>query len=570
MSMWKINKADAYGGILLTRNGQILLREPTNHYDNYVWTYAKGKPGKGDSPEETALREVREETGYAAEIIGVLSGVFKSGNSSTAFFIMRHIGPQGRPDWETQATRWVSFAEAEKLIGKTTKIQGRERDLAVLVAARHWFEENDSVVLPDGERDKSPAATSADWNIWPMPEQQVKLALDFTLNEKEAARIRLGFIPTAMEEKWFSYFENNVLHNHRSWTGFCIDQIHFVPADAGLRATQAVVNRDREQYHETDDAADIRRIEIMVRELGGMPAPDDEREKSQADSNIGGLALAMQLNYLGSSTVVAEVLQPFFELYVQNAGQSVNWNKKQEENKRICNIMSEDGHGYTRMPGWHTESGLGASLIKAFNLDADYCAGENLHFLVSEALAALGLALGELLEKLVANLPGESGTKDDNPEDHEWDPRDRLPALFRFAVSVFLGTNTVAFSGKTLRDMVEWEEPVSVDKPTPFEKLLAELKALENTQRQPPFRFEMVGITPGAQLHFKFDAAKTCEVVTDNKVNLEGKVMSLSAAARQLLQAMGRKAASARGPDYWLYEGKSLTDWRNEKVGLDE
>lgn len=45
--MWDIPAATAYGGILLTRGGRILLREPTNHYDGYVWTYAKGRPDKG-------------------------------------------------------------------------------------------------------------------------------------------------------------------------------------------------------------------------------------------------------------------------------------------------------------------------------------------------------------------------------------------------------------------------------------------------------------------------------------------------------------------------------------------
>lgn len=72
MSTWSIQKADAYGGILLTRDGKILLREPTNHFDGYVWTFAKGKPSVGDTPAQTALREVEEETGFLAEIVDVL------------------------------------------------------------------------------------------------------------------------------------------------------------------------------------------------------------------------------------------------------------------------------------------------------------------------------------------------------------------------------------------------------------------------------------------------------------------------------------------------------------------
>lgn len=139
--MWNIPAAKAYGGILLTRSGRILLREPTNHYDGYVWTYAKGRPDNGDTPEQTALREVREETGYEAEVVDVLPGVFKGGTTTNAFFVMRHIGPPGRADWETASMRWVDFHEAEVLIGQTTNSVGRVRDQAILQAAQAWFED---------------------------------------------------------------------------------------------------------------------------------------------------------------------------------------------------------------------------------------------------------------------------------------------------------------------------------------------------------------------------------------------------------------------------------------------
>lgn len=32
-------------------------------------------------------------------------------------------------------------------------------------------------------------------------------------------RIRQGHMPEQMEDKWFMYFENNIIHYHRSWTG---------------------------------------------------------------------------------------------------------------------------------------------------------------------------------------------------------------------------------------------------------------------------------------------------------------------------------------------------------------
>lgn len=157
---WNISKASAYGGILLTRTAQILLREPANHYDGYVWTFAKGRPEPGDTPEQTALREVLEESGYEAEVVDVLPGLFQGGTTTNAYFVMRHIGPQGKPDWETSSTRWVSFDEAGRLIGETTNLKGRQRDLAILAAARQWFEKNETVVLPDSESDIEQPATA--------------------------------------------------------------------------------------------------------------------------------------------------------------------------------------------------------------------------------------------------------------------------------------------------------------------------------------------------------------------------------------------------------------------------
>jgi 8-oxo-dGTP pyrophosphatase MutT (NUDIX family) len=111
------------------------LRRPRGHFDGYFWTFPKGRANFGEIPEEAALREVKEETGYSAEIVGKLPGSFEGGTSTTEFFLM---APLGRPDRfdtkETAEVRWVKLAEAAKLIAMTTNPAGRARDLTVLKA----------------------------------------------------------------------------------------------------------------------------------------------------------------------------------------------------------------------------------------------------------------------------------------------------------------------------------------------------------------------------------------------------------------------------------------------------
>lgn len=63
-------KKIAYGGVVFDEAGLVLLRKPKGEYDGYKWTFPKGRPDPGESPEAAALREVFEESGVKACIIG--------------------------------------------------------------------------------------------------------------------------------------------------------------------------------------------------------------------------------------------------------------------------------------------------------------------------------------------------------------------------------------------------------------------------------------------------------------------------------------------------------------------
>lgn len=568
-------EAQAYGGVLLRNTGHILLREPTNHFDGYVWTFAKGKPDPGETSETTALREVLEETGYQAEVVDILPGVFHSGLSSNAYYVMRPVGAQGRPQWETQRTRWVDFETAATLIAETINVKGRERDLAVLAAAKTWFVSNQPVLEPDGLGKATQPASRADWRIQEMPAEHASLTLDFILTAKEATRVRLGFIPSVMEEKWFSYFADNTLYQHRSWTGYCVDQIHFETYGDGLRATHAEVNRNPEQYAEGDDEQDIRRIETMVHELGQGAWDDGGPGSFEA-----AVALAAQPNYLGNPQVVAALFEPYFQLLIASWQGKANYADKLAMNLQITRTMCEDGTGYTRLPGWHNAAGLGRNVIRYLGLDADEH-GESLAMLVSEGLASVSLAFNDL--RLQWSQVQRTG--------QEMDLSRRLKTLGWFVVTVFMGTNDVYFPDKVLEDIVYPKRSAhsgneadgtaaSVDEdlekapaqpasiaPSSFEALLAELRAIDALQRKPPFKFAQLGIAAGTVLTFKLDPSITCVVAEKNRVVFQDQTISLSRAAVLALQNHGRKVKVARGPDYWLCNGQPLSKINSATTG---
>src|SRR5579859_2880410 len=93
----------AYGGVLINDAGRVLLRKPTGLHKTRVWTFAKGKPLEGETAEQTALREVFEETGVRAKIIRRL--LFPPDELSTddEYFLMIPLEETGQFDAETAA-----------------------------------------------------------------------------------------------------------------------------------------------------------------------------------------------------------------------------------------------------------------------------------------------------------------------------------------------------------------------------------------------------------------------------------------------------------------------------------
>lgn len=125
-------KYQAYGGVVFNGKGEVLLRKPKGQYGDYVWTFAKGGAKQNETPEQTALREVKEESGATAKIICRLPGGFEGDMSVTYFYLMEMVSMGPFQTNETEAIEWVHPEEAPKWIQMTTSTKGRDRDLEVL------------------------------------------------------------------------------------------------------------------------------------------------------------------------------------------------------------------------------------------------------------------------------------------------------------------------------------------------------------------------------------------------------------------------------------------------------
>ena len=130
-----MDKRASYGGVLIDDQSRVLLRKVTNSFGGAAWTFAKGRPDPSEHPEETAMREVLEETGYPVEMLAPIPGGFEGTTTVNRYWLMRPVGEQQVFGWETEATRWCTPEQARALIGESHSGMVRQRDLAVLQAA---------------------------------------------------------------------------------------------------------------------------------------------------------------------------------------------------------------------------------------------------------------------------------------------------------------------------------------------------------------------------------------------------------------------------------------------------
>jgi 8-oxo-dGTP pyrophosphatase MutT (NUDIX family) len=107
----------AAGGIICRSRSRGSTKVALIHRPGYDdWTFPKGKVDSGESLEETALREVEEETGYRCRLVrplGCTAYADRRGRDKVAcYWVMEVVDGRFRPGDEVDEIRWVTIEDA--------------------------------------------------------------------------------------------------------------------------------------------------------------------------------------------------------------------------------------------------------------------------------------------------------------------------------------------------------------------------------------------------------------------------------------------------------------------------
>jgi 8-oxo-dGTP pyrophosphatase MutT (NUDIX family) len=132
--------ATSAGGIVIRHDSGrawIVVGSRRRERDGWTWTLPKGTPKPGETREETALREVAEETGLQVRITAPFDSIeyrFVQGgqriHKTVHYYLMDPIGGDlAGHDHEFEQVRWITFDEASTMLTFET-----ERDLVARAA----------------------------------------------------------------------------------------------------------------------------------------------------------------------------------------------------------------------------------------------------------------------------------------------------------------------------------------------------------------------------------------------------------------------------------------------------
>jgi 8-oxo-dGTP pyrophosphatase MutT (NUDIX family) len=131
-------RATSAGGVVIRRGEsgtELVLGRRRRERDGVTWSLPKGTPNADETIEQTALREVEEETGLEVRIVAPIGPIeyyfVQAGtriHKTVHYYLMEPVGGDlGLHDHEFDEVRWVARGDARRLMTFPT-----ERELVEL------------------------------------------------------------------------------------------------------------------------------------------------------------------------------------------------------------------------------------------------------------------------------------------------------------------------------------------------------------------------------------------------------------------------------------------------------
>jgi 8-oxo-dGTP pyrophosphatase MutT (NUDIX family) len=147
MSTFETKEQTSAGGVVYRRRGGKTEVALISVGEAARWQLPKGLVWRGETPSEAALREVREETGLACEVVAELERVeywyFSKGgvggrvrfHKFVHFYLMRHVsGDVTGHDDEVNEARWVALEDSVGMLAFKGERKALEQAREMLAA----------------------------------------------------------------------------------------------------------------------------------------------------------------------------------------------------------------------------------------------------------------------------------------------------------------------------------------------------------------------------------------------------------------------------------------------------
>ncbi|NHV45767.1 MAG: NUDIX hydrolase [Candidatus Verstraetearchaeota archaeon] len=123
-------------GILVIENGKVLLIKRGNEPNKGLWSIPGGLVKLGESPEEAAIREFKEETGLNAiieKLLGIFNIIIKDNEGKIKYhyivvdYLGKVIGGELKPGSDVLDAKWFDINELKNIQISSTVIKAIEK-----------------------------------------------------------------------------------------------------------------------------------------------------------------------------------------------------------------------------------------------------------------------------------------------------------------------------------------------------------------------------------------------------------------------------------------------------------